>query len=173
MFILISRYKGTIGTNVNHDPVRKAEEDRAIEHKDIYFAGPRRLRFGDTGILGKVPIVMGNKVVAVTTVRTLLPCHKKNAFKPMAQTSNKFTYQLLKTHGKDRFRSSHCLIQSRLTKSEYVDLDIPEGDWLLRVSYAVMGTSPANFHSNYPGWGFYFHLLLLCWHTGKRKSLIS
>jgi PAS domain S-box-containing protein len=129
-----TRYKGTIGTNVNHDPVRKAEEDRAIEHKDIYFAGPRRLRFGDTGILGKVPIVMGNKVVAVTTVRTLLPTIKKMLANHGAG-SNKFTYQLVKTQGK---KVSFFLLSDLkpADKSEYIDLDIPEGDWQLRVSFA-------------------------------------
>ncbi|MGZ3820766.1 MAG: hypothetical protein ACXVB6_09265, partial [Mucilaginibacter sp.] len=72
-----ARYKGTIGTNVNADPVRKAEETRAIDKKDVYFAGPRRLRFGDTGILGKLPIIANNRVIAVVTVLTRLPAIKK------------------------------------------------------------------------------------------------
>jgi len=127
------RYKATIGTNVNADPMRKAEETRAIERKDIYFAGPRRLRFGDTGILGKVPVIIDNKVVAVTTVLTRLPAIKK-ALVPLGADKNKFVYQLLKTNGKS---TNFFLLSDAKPKinNEYVDLHIPEGDWLLRISY--------------------------------------
>jgi PAS domain S-box-containing protein len=130
-----TRYKATIGTNVNTDPVRKAEEDRAVERKGIYFAGPRRLRYGDTGILGKVPIIIGNKIVAVTTVRTKFPVIKK-VLASQGPDKNKFTYQLVKAHGKD---ISFFLLSDLkpAANSEYVDINIPEGDWQLRVSYSA------------------------------------
>jgi len=126
-------YKTTIGTNVNADPVRKAEEARAIDRKDIYFAGPRRLRFGDTGILGKVPVIVHNKVVAVTTVLTRLPAIKR-ALVPTGADKGKFIYLLVK---KDSKGTSFFLLSDAnpVVKSDHVDLRIPEGDWLLRVSY--------------------------------------
>ena len=126
-------YKATVGTNINVDPMRKAEEARAIDRKDIYFAGPRRLRFGDTGILGKVPIIANNRVIAVATVLTRLPAIKKE-LEPEKGDSNKFAYELLKIKGKDT--SSFPLSFAKpAAKSEYRDIEIPEGDWLLRVSY--------------------------------------
>jgi PAS domain S-box-containing protein len=150
-------YKTTIGTNVNADSVRKAEETRAVERKDIYFSGPRRLRFGDTGILGKVPIIMGNKVVAVATVLTRLPAIKKMLSNPGAD-KNKFTYQLLKTHGKDI--SFFSLSDSKpATKNEYVDIDIPEGDWLLRVSYGN-GYITSEFPFELSGLGLLFSFIV-------------
>ena len=127
-------YKGTIGTNLNVDSVRKAEEARAADRKDIYFAGPRRLRFGDTGILGKVPIITTNKVVAVAVVLTRLPAIKK-ALAPSGADKNKFAYQLLKSQGRDTsvFPLSNAVSAK---KSEYASINIPEGDWVLRVSYS-------------------------------------
>ncbi|WP_457131453.1 PAS domain S-box protein [Mucilaginibacter sp. UYNi724] len=125
--------KSTIGTNVNADPTRKAEEARAVDRKDIYFAGPRRLRFGDTGILGKVPVIVNNKVVAVATVLTRLNIIKQQLQHP--GNDKKFAYQLVKTEKK---RSVPFLISTAkpAKESEHVYTQIPEGDWLLRVSYA-------------------------------------
>jgi PAS domain S-box-containing protein len=127
-------YKGTIGTNVNTDAARKAEEGRAADRKDIYFAGPRRLRFGDTGILGKVPIILNNKVKAVATVLTRMTVIRKE-LGAAGLDKKKFAYQLLKIRKKDT--SSFPLSDTRPSvKSEYVDIEIPEGDWLLRTSYS-------------------------------------
>lgn len=129
-----SLYKNTIGTNVNDNAVRKAEEARALEKKDIYFAGPRQLRFGDTGILGKVPIVVSNKVTAVATVLTRLNIIKKE----LARTGidrKKFAYQLVKFE--QQAPVPFPLSDTKPSKeSEHIYSKIPEGDWLLRVSYA-------------------------------------
>jgi PAS domain S-box-containing protein len=152
-----TRYKETIGTNVNADPVRKAEEDRAIERKDIYFAGPRRLRYGDTGILGKVPIIIGNKVVAVTTVRTKFPVIKK-MLASQGAGKNKFIYQLVKIHGK---AVSFFLLSDLkpVANSEFIDLDIPEGDWRLRVSFAE-GYTTGKFPYELSGLGLLFSFII-------------
>lgn len=127
-----ANYKTTIGTNVNADPVRRAEETRAIERKDIYFAGPRRLRFGDAGILGKVPVISDRQVVAVVTVLTRLPALKK-ALEPENAGKDQFAYQLVKAQGKNAVPFS--LSDAKPGKNESVSVKIPEGDWLLRVAY--------------------------------------
>ncbi|RWY53915.1 PAS domain S-box protein [Mucilaginibacter gilvus] len=127
-------YKGTIGSNVNADPVRRVEEARAVDRKDIYFAGPRRLRFGDTGILGKVPIIINNKVKAVATVLTRLAVIQKE-LEQVRVDKKKFAYQLLKIQNKviAPFPLSYT---KPARESEYIDIEIPEGDWLLRISYS-------------------------------------
>lgn len=151
-----NRYKATIGTNVDTDPVRKAEEDRAVALKEIYFAGPRRLRFGDTGILGKVPIVTGNKVVAVTTVLTRLPAIKK-ALAPPGTGRNRFAYQLKDTHIKV---SPFFLLSDTKpgVKNEYADIHIPEGDWVLRISYGD-GYDAGGFPLELSGLGLLFSFI--------------
>jgi len=127
-------YKGTIGTNVNDDPIRKAEEERAEDRKDIYFAGPRRLRFGDTGILGKVPILKNNKVIAVATVLTRIDIIKK-ALANTGINKKKFAYQLIKSQNGQT--SPFPMSDAKPAKeSDFIDNKIPEGDWLLRTSYA-------------------------------------
>ncbi|WP_429383895.1 PAS domain S-box protein [Mucilaginibacter sp. UYCu711] len=128
-----THYKETIGTNVNTDPIRTAEEARAVERKDIYFAGPRRLRFGDTGILGKVPIVVNNNVIAVATVLTRLNIIKKE-LERAGIDKKKFAYQLVKFE-KGRYVPFSISDTKPARESEHIYTKIPEGDWLLRVSY--------------------------------------
>lgn len=128
-----THYKGTIGTNVNTDPVRNAEEKRAVDRKDVYFAGPRRLRFGDTGILGKVPIIVNNNVVAVATVLTRLNIIKKE-LEPAGIDKKKFAYQLVKFE-KGRYVPFPISDTKPAKDSEHIYTKIPQGDWLLRVSY--------------------------------------
>jgi len=126
-------YKATIGTNVNADPMRRAEEKVASQRKDIYFVGPRRLRFGDTGILGKVPVITNNRVITVISVLTRLPALKK----VVGQVSNgtgKYAFQLLKVQGRDTSRFS--LSSVKPGKNAHVSVKIPEGDWILQVAYA-------------------------------------
>jgi PAS domain S-box-containing protein len=126
-------YKGTIGTNVNSDPERKAEEQRAGQRKDIYFAGPRRLRFGDIGILGKVPIMVDNKVKAIAVVLTRLS-KITEALESGGRKKNKFVYQLLKRTAKDT--SVFWLSRNKTGKPQpFVAVDIPEGDWQLHVTF--------------------------------------
>ncbi|MEO6849336.1 MAG: hypothetical protein ABI166_01855, partial [Mucilaginibacter sp.] len=127
-------YKSTIGTNINADPVRKAEEARAVDLKEIYFAGPRRLRFGDTGILGKVPILIDNKVKAVATVLTRMSLIKKT-LAPAPADKYKFAYQLLKVELKDTLRFN-LSDNKPVDKNMYATNMVDEGDWLLRVSYS-------------------------------------
>jgi len=149
-------YKSTIGANVNADPARKAEEARAANRRDIYFAGPRRLRFGDTGILGKVPIISDNKVIAIATVLTRLPSIKK-ALMLQGADKSKFVYQLLKTNGKGT--SFFLLSDSKPdARNEYIDTDIPEGDWLLRVSYGN-GYTISKLPFELSGLGFLFSFI--------------
>lgn len=164
------RYKATIGTSVNTDSVRKAEETQAIERRGIYFAGPRRLRFGGTGILCKVPIVIGNKVVAIITVLTRMTAIKK-ALVPHATNNNKFAYQLLKIRRKGN-SFFYYLIQNRGPKVNMLMC------LFLRVTGSCAYITPINMqqavsHYNYLGWEFYFHLLLLCWLTRQPKRPIS
>jgi PAS domain S-box-containing protein len=149
-------YKSTIGANVNADPARKAEEARAANRRDIYFAGPRRLRFGDTGILGKVPIITDNKVIAIATVLTRLPSIKK-ALRLQGADKSKFVYQLLKTNGKGT--SFFLLSDSKPDdRNEYIDTEIPEGDWLLRVSYGN-GYTISKLPFELSGLGFLFSFI--------------
>jgi PAS domain S-box-containing protein len=165
-------YKGTIGTNVNSDPLRQAEEKRAIERKEIYFAGPRRLRFGDTGILGKLPIIVGDKVVAVGTVLTRLPAIKK-ALELSGAEKGKFAYQLLKHQ--DKLVSIFPLSDiNPAANSQYVDVDIPEGDWTLRTYYGNNSAgSTFPFEMSALGLLFSFIAALLAYRKAREPYMLK
>jgi PAS domain S-box-containing protein len=147
--------KRYIGVNTLHDPMRRAEAERTVEKKDIYFAGPRKLRNGGIGILGKVPIVVNNEVKAIAVVQTNLPDIIKS-LEPAGAGKNKFAYQLLKINGNDT--SSFELSSTKPDdRSESVSGDIPEGDWVLRVSYAE-GYAADKFPFELSGLGILFSL---------------
>jgi len=126
-----ARYKTTVGTNISTDAVRKAEANRAAERKNIYFAGPRKLRFGDTGIVGKVPVIVNNRLTATVAVLTRLRAIRRAL---NVAAANRFIYQLLKINGRDTsiFALSN---ESPAPHAESAAIPIPDGDWLLRVSF--------------------------------------
>lgn len=132
-------YEKTIGLNTS-DFMRLLESNRAIQRNDIYFAGPRKLRQGGIGILGKVPVRRNKDELAVCVVMTKLETIQK-ALNLDADSSPKFSYWLIKKSDK-RDNSTYFLSKEKpadITKAVYTD--IPEGDWILGATYGL-GYSP-------------------------------
>ena|GEM_PF-3528242 len=125
----------TLGIDTHLDSMRVKEEARASEKKDIYFAGPRKLRIGGEGILGKVPVVIDGKPKAVSVVLITLPTIKK-ALEKGDSGKSLFAYELRKKYPpQDR---EQCFLTSEQSSGngDNVSVDIPEGDWELVVSHS-------------------------------------
>lgn len=88
-------FEKTIGINTERDTLRKHEASRAKEKNEIYFAGPRPLRMGGIGILGKVPIILNHDLKAICVVLTKLETIKAGLHLNSG-TKNKFAFGLLK-----------------------------------------------------------------------------
>jgi len=134
-------YEQTIGLNTYLDSIRLLESKRALQKNSIYFAGPRNLREGGVGILGKVPIQKGKDTLAVCVVLTRLNTILK-ALDLDAGSDNPFSYWLIKkTDTKDTAR---YFLSKRhpydITEAVYAD--IPEGDWNLGAAYSVKNAIP-------------------------------
>jgi PAS domain S-box-containing protein len=124
-------YKNTIGIDVLEDSVRNDEANKALKKKDVFFAGPRKLRKGGIGILAKVPIILDGELKGFSTVLT-----KINTITKALNTNNhKFSYLLSKHHSVLDSTSFLLSDAKPSSKSEWVSKDIPEGDWKLFVTY--------------------------------------
>jgi PAS domain S-box-containing protein len=131
----VAGYENTIGLNVSSDSIRQKEYQRAQQKKKIFFAGPRELRGGGTGILGKVPVILGDTMNALVVVLTRLDLIQRSMNRPGSDHS-KYTYELIKkTPGTDTSRYYLSKTFSSAL-SPNVTVEIPEGDWTLSVSYA-------------------------------------
>jgi len=91
----IKGYEKTIGINTRQDSTRKKEELRAEQKKQIFYAGPRPLRQGGVGILGKVPILVNNQLKGLCVVLTRLKTIQR-ALEIDTSFSSQFAYELLK-----------------------------------------------------------------------------
>lgn len=123
--------KSVIGIDLFANPMLKKETLRAQEKQEIFFAGPRDLMQGGTGILGKVPVIVDGKLKALITVLTKLETIRK-----ALEVDNRFAYQLIKK-SPDNDTERYYLTEARPSvESPIVAASIPEGDWELQVSYS-------------------------------------
>jgi PAS domain S-box-containing protein len=132
-------YENTIGLKTG-DSMRLKESKRAFQKSDIYFAGPRKLRQGGIGILGKVPIRKNKNNFAVSVVLTKLETIQK-ALHLDADSISKFSYWLTEKFP-DGDTTTYFLSKERpYDISRAVYTEIPEGDWIFGSAYSI-GYSP-------------------------------
>lgn len=126
-------YESTIGIDTHRDSLRLSEEKKVLEKGDVFFAGPRRLRQGGIGILGKVPILVDGKLRGIVVILTNIETVKKT-LDPKGANSE-FVYRLKKNAGPDT--TVYSLSQNKTAKhTEVISTSIPEGDWTLSISYS-------------------------------------
>jgi PAS domain S-box-containing protein len=146
--------ENTLGLNTSADPMRDNEQRRAIEKNDIYFVGPRQLRNGGIGILGKAPVLSNGQVKGVIVVLTRLPTIMK-ALQLDSSNNSRFAYVLLKKKIGGGTESYPLTVARPGRNATSVHASIPEGDWQLQVSYSEY------FHgAGFPNEFSFFSLLL-------------
>jgi PAS domain S-box-containing protein len=135
----LNGYEKTIGLNTV-DSMRLKESKRAFQKNDIYFAGPRKLRQGGIGILGKVPIRKNQDSSAVSVVLTKLETIQK-ALHLDTDSTSKFSYWLTEKSPHDDATTYFFSRERPYDISKAIYTDIPEGDWVLGSAYSI-GYSP-------------------------------
>jgi PAS domain S-box-containing protein len=128
-------YEKTIGIDTRSDKTRNKEEALARKKSQIYYAGPRKLRQGGIGILGKVPIIENNQLKGLCVVLTKLETIR-TSMEMDTSFKSLFAYQLIKrTPENDTVK--YFLTEARpKPHSLRASTTIPEGDWILEVSYS-------------------------------------
>lgn len=132
--------EAAIGYDVLKDSLRSPEAYRAIEKKEIFFAGPFELKQGGVAVVGRLPIFIESEFwgfsVVLIKFSTLL-----NAAGIDTAQSNRFVYQLSKVNpftGEEEFFLPETF---PVSKGEFVSIDVPDGEWKL---YVAPRNRPAN-----------------------------
>ncbi len=132
----LSGNEAAIGYNVLADPARNKEALLAIEKRELYFAGPVRLKQGGMGIIGRLPLFRDEKFIGFSAVLI-----KLNTFMEASGISDylsgMYRYQLYKT-------DINTGIEEQFFPGDRYDVDercslilINEGDWKLCVQNRV------------------------------------
>jgi PAS domain S-box-containing protein len=126
--------EATLGHNFFYDSARSREVKKALEIKDIYFAGPYSLLQGGTGIVGRLPVFRDDRYYGMVTVLIHPDKLIKNIFSD-STLLGKYYFQLSKINpntGKEQF----LLPQPELLKKEKAQsVTIPEGEWKIYIQY--------------------------------------
>lgn len=124
-----------IGHNVFKDTLRNKELQKALQIKDLYFAGPYQLVQGGEGIVGRLPIYKEGKYYGFATVLIRLSTFLKAA--GLDSTGDgRYIYQLSKINantGREEFFLPHF---EDFDKEAAVMEKVPEGDWIIYASLA-------------------------------------
>ncbi|HMU71192.1 MAG TPA: CHASE domain-containing protein, partial [Ferruginibacter sp.] len=124
-----------IGYNILKDPTRSREAYKAIEKKELYFAGPFELRQGGLGVVGRLPIFRGGTFWGFSAVIIKMPTLLKAAGIDTSGAGG-YYYQLSKVNPdtrKEEFFISHKLEKKN---AETVSITVPNGEWKLSVTKA-------------------------------------
>lgn len=128
----LNRNRTIIGYDILKDPTRRKEAIKAIEKKDLFFAGPLKLRQGGMGIVGRLPIFEKNKFWGFSSVLITFPTLIK-AMGVDVKNDRDFIYELSKLDpetGKERFFFNNGQL---FEKENAISIDVPNGEWKLYV----------------------------------------
>ena len=124
--------ESVIGYDILNDSKRNVEALKAIERKDLYFAGPFNLKQGGIAIVGRLPIFKDDKFwgFAVTLVKlsTLI-----DALGIDTSSSSDYIYQLSKVNPESHQEEFFLPNPQLLKKNLAVSIDVPQGDWRIYV----------------------------------------
>ena len=120
--------ESVIGYNVLADSFARIEANKAIEKKQLFFAGPFKLKQGGFGIVGRLPIFIDGHFWGFSVALI-----KLSTFLQMAQidsaSDGPYAYQLVKVNprtGKEEF----FLPDPELFKGETAtSVYVPDGEW--------------------------------------------
>ncbi|MBL6448888.1 PAS domain S-box protein [Fulvivirga sp. 29W222] len=123
-----------LGFDVLRDSSVSGEAMKAIERKELFFAGPLNLKQGGKGVVGRLPIFKDGEFfgfsVVIIKLSTLL-----DAFGMQNQNHN-FKYQLSKINPVTRQQEFFLKDEINAQEEASVFIEVPDGAWMLYVSSA-------------------------------------
>jgi PAS domain S-box-containing protein len=122
-----------IGYNVLKDEKVNKEVFKAINAKDIYFAGPIELKQGGMGVIGRYPIFVNGKYFGMSAVivklKTLIQVFN---IAEESTKNNNFLYQLSKINPNTKERE-YFLSDKSFNGDFQSIVEIPNGEWFIHV----------------------------------------
>jgi PAS domain S-box-containing protein len=121
-----------VGYDVLNDSTRNKEAYKAIEKKQMFFAGPFELRQGGMGVVGRLPVYRKNKFWGFSAVVIRMSTLFKTAGIDSI-SKNGFYFQLSKINPDTKAEEYFLPIHKDQAKGQSVSVRVPNGEWKLSV----------------------------------------
>ena len=122
--------ESVIGYDILSDPNVSAEVIKAAESGNIYFAGPIDLRQGGKAVIGRLPIMIDDKIwgfsAVVIYMETLIEKSGINNF-----SNEKYYFQLSKINPNTNKEEFFLPVNDAVSADAFESVNFPEGDWRL------------------------------------------
>lgn len=124
--------ENVIGFDILSDSSRSKEAYKAIEKRDLFFAGPYELKQGGVAVVGRLPIFIDNNFWGFSTVVIKLSTLLKASGIDTLQ-NNHFIYQLSKINPNTQKEEFFLPSTTKLDKEQSASIEVPDGEWKLYV----------------------------------------
>ncbi len=122
-----------IGYDILKDPARNKEAYKAIDKRQLYFAGPFELRQGGIGVVGRLPVFRNNKFWGFSAVVIKMPTLLRAAGIDSTGESG-YYFQLSKLNPDTRKEEYFIQQMKDVSGEQSVSISVPNGEWKLSVS---------------------------------------
>lgn len=124
--------ESAIGYDILKSPTTRIEAYKAIEKRDLFFAGPFQLKQGGMSVVGRLPIFINNEFwgfsVVIIKLSTLL---KAAGIDP--HPSNPFQYQISKVNPNTNKEEFFLTNSIHLNREDAASINLTDGGWNLYV----------------------------------------
>jgi PAS domain S-box-containing protein len=128
-----------IGYDILKDSLTKKDANKAIEKKEIYFAGPLKLKQGGTAIIGRLPIFRDTTFLGFSVVIIKLPTLLSAAGIDTIQ-NNHFIYQISKINSETKKEEFFLNTSTSFNETQAGSFNAPDGEWKVYVELKEPGT---------------------------------
>lgn len=162
-----------IGYDILKDPKTSSEAQKAIQKKELYFAGPLKLKQGGVAVIGRLPLFKDDSVflgfsAIIIKLSTLLKASGIDTLH-----NNNFIYQLSKVDANTHQEEFFLPIPVEFDKQHSVSVDVPDGSWKLY----VMPVNKNNYFNaivfSVFGFGLSFVLALFAWNIARQPQRLN
>ncbi len=123
-----------LGYNILQDATRNKEAYKAIEKKEMFFAGPFRLRQGYIGVVGRLPVYRQNKFWGFSAVIIKMSTLLRTAgIDSVGKDGYHFQLSKINPDTKEEEFFLPTLIDPKKQKQS-VSVTVPNGEWILSLS---------------------------------------
>ncbi len=122
-----------IGYNILKDPTRNKEAFKAIERKEMFFAGPFQLKQGGMAVVGRLPVYRNNKFWGFSAVIIKLSTLFDIADIDSSGKTG-YYFQLSKTNPDTELEEYFLPVREENLQSSSITVKVPDGEWKLSVT---------------------------------------
>ena len=122
-----------LGYNVLSDSITNKQALRALERRELYFAGPFKLKQGGVGFVGRLPIFKADKFIGFSVVLIRLSTFLKGAGIDTL-SKGRFIYQISKVNSDTQAEEFFLPGSPVPDKKQSESIAVKDGEWTLYVT---------------------------------------